>query len=300
MTATRARLARVSAIAAMAALMLCACGGGTAGLPSGATGATATTWPGEKCGIVSETVVGAIVHETVTAENFPPVSCQYLGDVNGVLIDYYRITAECAGAEARTDNPRIVDGLGAHAAFVSANIDEALAVTLDNGLCFFVHGTYGGDVDSDAARIAIAKAVIASWQAPGGAAGEPTGTPGAEWPDDRCSIVSEELVGAAVGEAYTAKDHPPVGCYYFSQHHHVLIDYYGDAAECERAWPMTDDPEIVDGLGAHAAFTSESSFRSLVVTLDNGLCFALQIGGMPGEVSDAAFIAIAEAVIAAS
>ena len=176
-TAIRARLARASLTAAVAAIALFACGGNdkkTAGgdasdgatttsqTSTGQTGATGADWPDDYCGIVSEELVGAAVGEAVTAEDFPPFGCQYLGDDNGVVIEYYGIAAECEGAESRTDDPEPVDGLGAHAAFVSANIDEALAVTLDNGLCFFVHGTYGAEVDDDAARIAIAEDVIAA------------------------------------------------------------------------------------------------------------------------------------------
>jgi hypothetical protein len=176
-TTTRARLARISATAAVAALALLGCGGDdtsssggaasdgeapTSQAPGDPAGATGAEWPDDHCGIVAEELIGAEVGEAVTAEDFPPVGCQYLGDSNGVVIEYYSIAAECEGAESRTDDPEVVDGLGVHAAFVSANIDEALAVTLDNGLCFFVHGTYSGDVDSDAARIAIAKHVLAA------------------------------------------------------------------------------------------------------------------------------------------
>ena len=161
------------------------------GAPDSPMGATGAEWPDDRCGIVSEELVSAIVGEAVTAQDFPPFGCQYLGDDNGVVIDYFSIAAECEGAEARTDDPEIVDGLGVHAAFVSANIDEALAVTLDNGLCFFVHGTYGGDIDSDAARIAIAQAVIAA-PAPGDASDGPTGATWTQWPDNRCDIVSDE------------------------------------------------------------------------------------------------------------
>jgi len=164
----------VIATAAALALGSAACGGDdsspaggaqdggtpTSQEPGGTTGGTGAEWPDDHCAIVSEELVGAAVGEAVTAEDFPPFGCQYLGDANGVVIDYYSIAAECEGAEARTDDPENVDGLGVHAAFVSANIDEALAVTLDSGLCFFVHGTYGGGIDSDAARISIAEAVI--------------------------------------------------------------------------------------------------------------------------------------------
>jgi len=176
------KLAHLAAPAAVAALALGACSGDdksteggdasngettptsqdSGGAPGDTTGATGADWPEDHCSIVSEEVVSGEVGEAVTAEDFPPAGCQYIGDNNGVVIEYYSLAAECDGAEARTDDPEAVDGLGAHAAFVSANVDEALAVTLDNGLCFFVHGTYAGDVDEDAARIAIAEAVIAA------------------------------------------------------------------------------------------------------------------------------------------
>ena len=254
--------------------------------PVASTGATAAEWGDDRCGIVSEEVVSAVVGEAVTAQDFPPFGCQYLGDANGVVIDYFSIAAECEIAEARTDDPEIVDGLGVHAAFVSANIDEALAVTLDNGLCFFVHGSYGGGIDSNAARIAIAEAVIA-----------PSGATGAEWPDDLCGIVSEELSGAAVGEAVTAQDYPPFGCYYDGDANDVAIYYYSTAAECETAEARTDDPEIVDGLGVHAAFVSRFLGGALAVTLDNGRCFFVNVGG---DIDRDAVIAVAESVIAAS
>ncbi|MBA2281858.1 MAG: hypothetical protein M3527_10400 [Actinomycetota bacterium] len=167
---------RLWTIAVAATLALAACGGDdpvaggeasddaipTSQATDGADATTGAEWPDDHCGIVSEDDVAAAVGSAVTAEDFPPFGCLYRGESSGALIDYYSIAAECEGAEARTEDPETVDGLGAHAAFVSANIDEALAVTLDNGLCFFVHGTYTGEVDNDTARIAIAEAVIAA------------------------------------------------------------------------------------------------------------------------------------------
>ena len=69
--------------------------------------------------MVSEELVSAAVGDAVTARDSGPFGCQYLGDANGVVIDYFSIAAECEGVEARDDDPEIVDGLGVYAAFVS-------------------------------------------------------------------------------------------------------------------------------------------------------------------------------------
>lgn len=77
----------------------------------------------------------------------------------GSVVEYFTRSDECQIAEADS-GARVVKGLGAHAAFAAGNTDEVLAVTLDEGRCFFVHGTYSGE--SDTSRQAVAKVIVST------------------------------------------------------------------------------------------------------------------------------------------
>lgn len=82
-----------------------------------------------------------------------------------------------------------------------------------------------------------------------------SGSPAA-WADDKCSIVSADDVGAAVGEPVSARDYPPFGCQYTGtdpvSRTAVVIDYFSDSFECEGIESRDADAEVVQGLGAHA------------------------------------------------
>lgn len=114
------------------------------------------------------------------------------------------------------------------------------------------------------------------------------------WAEDKCSIVSVDDVGAAVGEAVSARDYPPSGCQYTGtdpvSRTAVVIDYYNDGFECELVESMDDDVEVVQGLGAHAVNGSSGTGGVLAVTLDDDRCFFVH-----GESR-----AVAEAVMASA
>lgn len=99
----------------------------------------------------------------------------------------------------------------------------------------------------------------------------------AAWAEDKCSIVSADDVGAAVGEPVSARDYPPFGCQYTGtdpvSRTAVVIDYFSISFECELVESRTPDAEVVEGLGVHAVNGMAGIGAVLAVTLDDDHCF---------------------------